>query len=427
MTLDDSSITLNESTYLRVTTTGAPNGVFYGTVQVGDMGFRLKAKGSNTYVAELVGGFIHRQTNAPLFVVIADDDGAVVYGTPLSLSVTDAGGYFARPVALIKTWLEQNWDTATGVRPKVTKVRDEAHLEDLDLAHGVIALQEFVVDTQERGRGDYKDNEYQVEIIVMREGTNQAEDIWEDNVAEVKRILGLFWRYIAQTDFDFITADDDGHDLSDESAGRYEWRWRLRIRAPLRGRSLTSAVMDDEETQKGEVMEIVNTLPAVGDARVGIFYLLLGGTGARNKIYYKDKDDSDTYRMLETARPFHTMIITPVDSSTNVAVGDGTLFGTIPFWLDGYELFDVTASVDTPGATSGTTDVQVRRSRAGADADMLSTKVTLGVGEYTASDGVVDTANDDVQTGDGIFVDVDAINGTAPKGLSVALTFYHNG
>ena len=87
------------------------------------------------------------------------------------------------------------------------------------------------------------------------------------------------------------------------------------------------------------------------------------------------------------------------------------------------DLTGVVASVYVAGSGSGTTDIQVRRSRSGTNADMLSTKVTIGTTDYTASDGVVDTANDDVQEGDLIYIDVDSVASTAPQGLSVTLTF----
>ena len=65
----------------------------------------------------------------------------------------------------------------------------------------------------------------------------------------------------------------------------------------------------------------------------------------------------------------------------------------------------------------------VRRRRAGADVDMLSTKVTIG-DEYFASDGVINASNNDVNTGDQIYVDRDSIHsGTAPLGLSITLMF----
>lgn len=110
------------------------------------------------------------------------------------------------------------------------------------------------------------------------------------------------------------------------------------------------------------------------------------------------------------------------ESDTSVATGNGKVAFTIPADLNGLNLSDVIASVHTKGIT-GTTDVQIRRRRAGSDVDMLSTKITIG-DEFYATDEVIDGANDDVQTGDQIYPDVDAVHsGTAPLGLSVTVTF----
>ncbi len=109
-------------------------------------------------------------------------------------------------------------------------------------------------------------------------------------------------------------------------------------------------------------------------------------------------------------------------SGSAVTVGDGTEALSIPANLNGLNLIDAIATVHTQGVT-GTTDVQIRRRRAGADVDMLTTPITIAA-EYFANDGVINTTNDDVQTGDQIYIDVDAIHsGTAPNGLSVTLTF----
>lgn len=113
---------------------------------------------------------------------------------------------------------------------------------------------------------------------------------------------------------------------------------------------------------------------------------------------------------------------TIVDTDTDVATGDGVQAYVVPASLNGFNIVDVCASVYTTGGTSGTTDVQLRRRRSGADVDVLSTKVTITYNEYTAADEVVNTDNDDLSTGDLILVDVDAIAGTAPKGLSVVFT-----
>lgn len=117
------------------------------------------------------------------------------------------------------------------------------------------------------------------------------------------------------------------------------------------------------------------------------------------------------------------LTIPAVDSDTFITVGDGVKGTVVPVSFAGANLIAAEASVYVAGLTSGTTDIRIRRARAGGDADMLSTPITLSVGEYTISDGVIDGANDDINPGDIIFVDRDAINGTAPKGLWVKLRF----
>lgn len=111
-------------------------------------------------------------------------------------------------------------------------------------------------------------------------------------------------------------------------------------------------------------------------------------------------------------------------SDQDTAVADGKDGFVVPAALNGWNLVAATASVHTAG-TTGTTDIQIRRRRGNTDNDMLSTKITISSGEYTASDGVVNTSYDDLQTGDMIFIDVDAVHTTAAKGLSVTLEFQY--
>jgi hypothetical protein len=55
---------------------------------------------------------------------------------------------------------------------------------------------------------------------------------------------------------------------------------------------------------------------------------------------------------------------------------------------------------------------------------MTSTGVTIDYNAYTASDETIDTSNDDVATGDMLFIDVDAVTtGAAQKGLSCTALF----
>jgi hypothetical protein len=113
----------------------------------------------------------------------------------------------------------------------------------------------------------------------------------------------------------------------------------------------------------------------------------------------------------------------PIESIIDVAVGDGTIAFTVPPLLNGYNLVGVLASVHTLGAGTGATTIQLRRRRAGANVDMLSTRITIDPTEYYAEDGVVNTSYDDLQTGDQIYVDIDQLPTTPPKGLGIAITF----
>ena len=109
-------------------------------------------------------------------------------------------------------------------------------------------------------------------------------------------------------------------------------------------------------------------------------------------------------------------------SNATIVTGDGTMGVAIPASLNGMNLTAALARIYYPGS-SGTTTIQVRRRRGATNADMLSTKITVSYNEYYAADGVIDTSNDDVATGDMIFIDVDTVASGSPKGLSVTLTF----
>ena len=116
------------------------------------------------------------------------------------------------------------------------------------------------------------------------------------------------------------------------------------------------------------------------------------------------------------------------DDSQNVAVADGAgdVFYRIPSTFNGMNLVAVAAQVQTAG-TTGTTDIQIARIRAGTPADMLSTKLTIDSTEIdtstAAAAAVINASNDDVATGDQIRIDVDAVSTTPPKGLVVELQF----
>jgi hypothetical protein len=111
-----------------------------------------------------------------------------------------------------------------------------------------------------------------------------------------------------------------------------------------------------------------------------------------------------------------------VDAATAVAIADDQCAFVVPAYMDGWELKEVIVGVKDKGIT-GTTDVMIHKETGGVAADMLSTEVTLG-DEFSVADGVIDATEDDVATGDIVYVDVDAIHtGTAPNGLFVTLFF----
>ena len=114
------------------------------------------------------------------------------------------------------------------------------------------------------------------------------------------------------------------------------------------------------------------------------------------------------------------------DMTTAITTGDGKAGFMVPTKLNGWNLIRANAGLLGAQSTSGLPTVQIRRVRSGSAADMLSTKITIDANESTshtaATAPVVDTANDDVATGDLIYVDVD-VAGTGAKGLLVALEF----
>lgn len=115
-----------------------------------------------------------------------------------------------------------------------------------------------------------------------------------------------------------------------------------------------------------------------------------------------------------------------IEGATDTAVGDkaGNSTFRVPVEMNGWNLVDVEAHVETAG-TTGTTDIQIRNVT--QTADMLSTKITIDSGETDSSTAatppVIDAANDDVATGDKIAIDIDAISTTAAKGLTVTMSF----
>lgn len=131
---------------------------------------------------------------------------------------------------------------------------------------------------------------------------------------------------------------------------------------------------------------------------------------------------SSANRHLDLVSKKNITIVT-FDSTEDIITGDGVIPVLIPLDMNNYRLNSVIIGTSTP-STSGTIDVQIRRVRSGSSVDLLSTKPTLGVGIYHSQNGVINSTYRIINTGDFIYVDVDAA-GTNAKGLFATLTFAH--
>ena len=110
--------------------------------------------------------------------------------------------------------------------------------------------------------------------------------------------------------------------------------------------------------------------------------------------------------------------------TTNTSTGDGKKNFFVPAKLNGMNLVSAVAYVITAGTTN-TTDIQINNVTDGVD--MLSTKLTIDSAETSSATAavpvVIDTAHDDVATGDRLRFDVDAVSTTPAQGLIIVLEF----
>lgn len=121
--------------------------------------------------------------------------------------------------------------------------------------------------------------------------------------------------------------------------------------------------------------------------------------------------------------PAKFITISPFGSDIDLRILAGTVAFTVPDKMAGLNLTDALISVHTPGTGSSTTNIQIRRRRAGSDEFMLTTPITLDINDYFEDDGTINTSFDDIIKGDQIYIDVLALTTNAPKGLSAVLTF----
>ena len=123
---------------------------------------------------------------------------------------------------------------------------------------------------------------------------------------------------------------------------------------------------------------------------------------------------------------YGTAVVTVLISDPNgdaITTGDGKAYWRVPSTLAGFNLVAVAAQVTTV-SSSGLPTVQIHNLT--DTADMLSTALTIDASELDSSTAataaVINTATDDVTTGDQIRFDID-VAGTGTKGLMVEMQF----
>ena len=139
----------------------------------------------------------------------------------------------------------------------------------------------------------------------------------------------------------------------------------------------------------------------------------LDTTPKSNKITWKN------LKSLLAALKVSTVQQYCVEWGTELAVKDGVGYIEIPAECNGMNLISARARVGTAGTTNASTfDIY----NVTDSTSMLSSAISIASGAKTGT-GTVDTAHDDVATGDIIRIDCDSISTTPPKGLIVTLAF----
>lgn len=133
---------------------------------------------------------------------------------------------------------------------------------------------------------------------------------------------------------------------------------------------------------------------------------------------------TDVYSVLAASPEVVSMLVSDPNGSP-IGTGDGKAYYRVPSLLDGMNLVSVAAGLST-GGTGGGFLCQLRRNRGGVDADMLSTRISIDSGEddssTAATPAVINTSNDDVETGDRIYIDIDGAP-TGGYGLTIEMQF----
>ncbi len=218
---------------------------------------------------------------------------------------------------------------------------------------------------------------------------------------------------------EYIWNADDLNDIIDGLLVGHTQAGAHSASLPLTTPKITTSIND---TNGNEVFKITATTDAVNELTVAN-----GATTASPTMTASGETNVGFDLKMKGTGKFRKPTVVGIqvfDAATDTATGDGKAFLRIPAELNGMNLTGVAASVYTAG-TTGNLDIVIRNHT--DTQDMLSTAMRIETGETdtstSAQPGTIDTAKDDVVTGDVIAVDVDAVQTTEAKGLYVELRF----
>jgi len=239
--MTDYTMTLTESYIMRFTLGAAPTGDWYGAVVVNGTAHKMKQVSDTIYEVKMFGGRVGRCTLATVYAIFGDTLGVTTNSADRLSVTTPAEPFIPEPMEWVRDTLLADWDTNFLPLPLVefqNRIKQRRQ-EKLSPVH--ITLAQGLVTTEVHAQGRYKTNEYPVEITVRSEGRKNSEALARNGMAETIRVIEMNWNGILHPSFDYVKYSDDAVDMSMEYAGKFEWKWRIRLKAVLRGRAGTPA------------------------------------------------------------------------------------------------------------------------------------------------------------------------------------------
>ena len=202
---------------------------------------------------------------------------------------------------------------------------------------------------------------------------------------------------------------------------------------PMRFRVAANWIMDMESDGEFKIYDNGEIDPSVTAGSVSVW--VEDAVGAGTDSWNMKTEDGTTITLatnslmsnltLDSISATHYDGITKEFGFAGEDIDSSITADTIPIFFvasaefNGYDITDAIAGCYTTG--SGTATIQLVRRRAGSNVDVFSTGLTL-TNEYYVSDEVINTSNDDIQTGDAFFCIVTGSTATAAKGLTVVIT-----